>query len=424
MDRKNVQDDGLDPFATGVVELIGDHADTAMGIDVARPRHFTPMAVRLMRARERRGAKRIVAVAGFALVAGAVGLWARPRLGDQPPEALTYTVNGQPPPRGGAIADASAEPILSFSDGTRVQLGPLARGRVVELGRHGARIALDEGKAHVEVIHRSGAEWLFEAGPFVIGVHGTAFSFAWNTKHARLDVHMESGVVSVRGPLSGGEVLLRAGQTLSVSLNDHGEPKADTAGSGTKSRSNPPPLEPIPTSPLAPSSDSLAPLPRSGGGSSATESWAAKLSAGEAAAVVADAERRGGARVLDSSGSEDLAALADAARYDRKDNLARRALLAQRRKFPHSVRAAEASFLLGRLDDGFRNGAERALGRYDQYLEEAPRGAYVSEALGRKMMDLERTHTQTEARAIATDYLRRFPGGTYSQAASALVRAP
>jgi hypothetical protein len=150
----------------------------------------------------------------------------------------------------------------------------------------------------------------------------------------------------------------------------------------------------------------------------------AKLAAGKTAAVVADAERRGLAKVLDSSGSEDLAALADASRFEKRDDLARRALLAQRRRFPRSLRAREASFLLGRLDDATDDGAETALGWYDRYLDEAPGGAYVSEALGRKMMDLERTHRRAEAVAVAADYLRRFPSGIYFHAAQALVRAP
>jgi TolA-binding protein len=162
---------------------------------------------------------------------------------------------------------------------------------------------------------------------------------------------------------------------------------------------------------------------RSDSRSDSTEGWAAKLAAGKAAAVVADAERRGLAKVLDGSSSEDLAALADASRFEKNDGLARRALLAQRRRFPRSVRAREASFLLGRLDDASSDGTESALGWYDQYLDEAPGGAYVSEALGRKMMDLERMHRHAEATAVAADYLRRFPSGIYFHAAEALVRA-
>ena len=65
-------------------------------------------------------------------------------------------------------------------------------------------------------------------------------------------------------------------------------------------------------------------------------------------------------------------------------------------KMPSSSRAAEASFLLGRLDDESAGGAS-ALAWYDRYLAEAPAGAYVSEALGRKMMALERAHRRDEA---------------------------
>jgi hypothetical protein len=419
MDRRNIQDDGLDPFARGVAELVGGEADRAAG--VAGPIPFGPVAARLMRRRAAGGARRVgFAFAGCALAAGAVGLWAWPRQGDPQREVLTYTVNGQPPLRGGAVEPvAVAALVLSFSDGTRVALGPRARGRVVEIGRHGARFALDEGKARVEVAHRSGAEWLFEAGPFVIHVHGTAFTFGWSTVDSRLDVKMDSGVVSVTGPLSGGEIFLRAGQTFSVSLNDRVDPNPPSAGPSLAT-GIPPATEPPPATNENSTGSSLRPVGRS----STAESWVAKLADGKPAAVVADAERIGVAKVLGTSSSEDLAALADASRYERNDGLARRALLAQRRRFPRSVRAGEASFLLGRLDDASDEGANRALGWYDQYLQEAPRGAYVSEALGRKMMVLERTHRQAEATAIAADYLRRFPGGTYSHAAQALVRAP
>jgi hypothetical protein len=427
MERKNIEDDGLDPLAKGVVALIGEYTDGATKAGVARPPAFAPLAARLTRSEQQGRIKRgVLAFASCALVAGAVaGLWIRrPSSGPQR-EALTYTVNGQPSGPGAVGPASTAKPVLAFSDGTQVELGVRARGRVLELGQRGARVALDEGHAHVDVAHRAGAQWFFEAGPFLITVHGTAFSFAWDTRQSRLDVRMERGIVSVTGPLSGGEIYLRAGQTLSVSLNDLGTPKLDTTAPETGTRSNPLPGDPSSsgTALAPPGSGSLEP-PRPSSRGSAGGSWVAKLADGGAAAVVADAERRGLVQVLKSSSSEDLAALADASRYERNDGLARRALLAQRRRFPRSVRASEASFLLGRLDDASDDGAERALRWYDQYLKESPRGAYVSEALGREMMVLERAHRESEATAIATDYLRRFPTGTYAHAAQALVRAP
>ena len=149
--------------------------------------------------------------------------------------------------------------------------------------------------------------------------------------------------------------------------------------------------------------------------------WRGQLAAGHARAVVSDAERMGTGRVLESVGSEDLAVLADAARYVGDEELARRAFLAQRRRFSSSSRAAEAAFLLGRLEDESGPGPERALAWYDLYLREAPGGAYAAEALGRKMMVLERARHHEEASAIAVDYLRRFPRGSYAHAAEVLV---
>jgi TolA-binding protein len=425
--RRNATEDGLDPLTKGVVAVIDGHLDSPAELE-GGSRPFAPVAARMARQQARRRTTRIVfAGASCLLVVSAV--WLAPRLGERPHGALTYTLNGEPPPHGGYIAPSSGEPVLSFSDGTRVALEPTARARVVDLDRHGARIALDEGKAHVEVAHLPGAAWRFEAGPFAINVHGTKFSFGWNTRQGRLDVQMDSGVVSVSGPLSGGEIFLRAGQRLSVSLNDEGAaavtPAVGETGTGAVSPPTAPPTSPTPAAaPPSPRDHAPSePAARLTARFDSPEGWAAKLAAGQAAAVVADAERRGLAKVLDWSSSEDLAALADAARFEKNDALARRALLAQRRRFPRSIRAREASFLLGRLDDASGDGAESALGWYDQYLDEAPGGAYVSEALGRKMMDLERTQRHAEATAVAADYLRRFPSGIYFRAAQTLVRA-
>jgi TolA-binding protein len=147
------------------------------------------------------------------------------------------------------------------------------------------------------------------------------------------------------------------------------------------------------------------------------------LQEGRADLIVGDARRMGIAKVLERSSSEDLAALASAARYQHQEALARRALLAQRRRFPGSVRARDAAFLLGRLEDESKGGADEALRWYDRYLVEAPEGAYASEALGRKMMTLRRNGQLAEASEIAADYLRRFPTGTYAHAARPLLRS-
>jgi len=356
--------------------------------------------------------------AGATAVAGMAGFAIHARFGARPAEPITFTINGRPSPSGRTAApesQAAGDSVLSFSDGTRIEMAPKARGRVLSLGAHGGRIAIEEGRAHVEVAHQLGAEWLFQAGPFTITVHGTAFSVGWSASDEHFDLRMETGVVSVTGPVSGGEMVLRAGETLSIGLRERPPTSADLS---SPERSDP--IQPT----LRPTRNGGSDPERRLVRAKAQAPWPAQLAEGRAGEVVEEARRLGVAQVLATRSSEDLSALADAARFERQSALARDALLAQRKRFPGSPRAVEASFLLGRLEDESTGGPGRALGWYDRYLAEAPRGAYVSETLGRKMMVLERAHRRTEAASIAAAYLRQFPGGTYAAAAEALARQP
>lgn len=388
---------------------------------------FAVVEQRLMRRMRRVRRLRVAVAVAAAVVAGAGGYWGRDRLVDSLGERITYQVgSGLALEEGILIAStvASGPTDVRFSDGTRMRMEARTRGRVVDLDRTGGRVALYQGKAVIDVRHRSNARWLFEAGPFEVRVHGTSFSMSWNAAIARFDLQMESGVVSVAGPISGGEIVLHAGQTLSVSLGAHeaggGAAAAPVGGDRVAPESAGPQVAPPAVvdpvgGPRLDASVAVADRPRG------PRNWRAELAVGHASAVVADAERRGLRRVLERADSEDLAALANAARYVGREDLARRALHTQRRRFPRSGRSAEASFLLGRLEDESGGGPARALAWYDRYLTEAPSGAYVSEALGRKMMVLERTGHHDEAVAMAADYLRRFAKGSYAHAAGVLV---
>jgi TolA-binding protein len=158
--------------------------------------------------------------------------------------------------------------------------------------------------------------------------------------------------------------------------------------------------------------------------SAPARNWTAALASGDFQGILRDAEHYGLRRALAEARSEDLAALADAARYLRREDLARQALIAQRERFPRTERAHEAAFLLGRLTESGAGGDVRAVGWYDRYLGEAPTGAYASEALGRKMTATEKLKGLAAARDIAREYLRRFPHGTYAGAAQALAESP
>jgi TolA-binding protein len=341
---------------------------------------------------------------------------------------------------------------LRFAEGTELRLAAGARGRLTSVDGQGARFAIEQGEAEINVIPRTGARWLIDAGPFLITVHGTTFTAAWDGEREQLDIRMKHGLVSVSGPVADGKIAVRAGQRLTINVperevllrpgddaEESAEAGADTAATGATPSSAAPAVEP--SAPEAPPAVGARAQTGSSIRGSATRaavavranapsrSWTASLAAGDFQTILLEAEHRGLRRSLADARSEDLAALADAARYLRRDDVARQALIAQRDRFPQSDRAHEAAFLLGRLTEGGAEGRSvdgdvRALSWYDRYLNEAPSGAYASEALGRKMTATEKLRGIEAARDIARQYLRRFPHGTYAGAARALSETP
>jgi TolA-binding protein len=356
---------------------------------------------------------------------------------------LTFSViDGEIQTGGYFRAGPKSQPRLQFSDGTKLDLMAGTRGRIASIDAHGARVMLDEGETRVEVTSGPETRWLFEAGPFVVHVHGTAFTLAWKGDEGRLDVRLNRGAISVTGPLSEQAIALRPGQWLTVRLAAHEVFVRDfdrTAPPSLASTATAPPA-----TPPAPASDPAGPapapalieparvapqahrvLPRSA--APATNlglSWDSARAAGDWERILELASQRGLEQTLAERSSEDLALLADAAHYLHHDDIAQKSLLAQRRRFAGSTRAKDAAFLLGRIVEARAGGASEALDWYDRHLEEAPGGAYESEALGRKMTVLARLRGNEAARPVAEEYLRRYPGGTYARAARAYVSRP
>ena len=422
----NARVDGIDARSAGLAAFVASEVEVpAAGVQTSARATEILFAARVRETRRRR-AHRMVG-AGVALgaltAAGIVGGMAVIHL----PPTLSYTVDGGAPPANGYVRSSAAhEPDLAFSDGTNIHVMPSTSARVLDVGRHGARFMLEDGRAHVQVAHRPGASWQVQAGAFLIHVHGTAFFVEWNAPQSRLDLQMENGVVSVDGPRSGDTVMLRGGQSLSVRL-DGSRVVATTqatlpARASAFGGSQTVPVSPAVEAPPPPESTASTDTPRYPPKAGLPPArWSERLADGEAAGIVAEAQRRGVATVLAGASSEDLAALADAARFRKQDELARRVLLAQRHRFPGTFRAEEASFLLGRLADGPGGRAPDALVWYDRYLREAPSGAFAAEAMGRMMLVLERQHRTGEARTVAAAYLRRFPDGVYARAARAVA---
>jgi TolA-binding protein len=142
--------------------------------------------------------------------------------------------------------------------------------------------------------------------------------------------------------------------------------------------------------------------------------------------VLAEAKAVGIDAVLARRSLDDLAALATAARLSGENEIARRALSAQRSRFPGTAAAAEAAFLLGRLAEDVDRNPAAAAAWYDRCLEEAPVGDLAAEALGRQLglVATSATRTRAPVRSAARRYLDRFPDGPHAARARALLDAP
>jgi hypothetical protein len=346
--------------------------------------------------------------------------------------SLSYELHGGHIDEHGAIEGEPLErPTLRFSDGTEVELSPGARARLQSVHGHGARIDL-QGQARVHVAHWPGAQWLFDAGPYLISVKGTQFVADWKQTEEQLEVRLAQGSVAVSGPVLQEPIILHAGQRLIIHVREK-EVLIRDIDSPVAADAPLPPAQsgwiaipptapsPLPTrEPMAKRSHSSAP-PASTNPS--PRRWAAALASGKVDTILEQAESGGIEATLAEAGPDDIAALADAARYRQREDLARNALITLRRRFPGSRWSSDAAFLLGRLEEtGQRLGV--ALTWYDRYLNEAPVGAYAAEALGRKVTVLRRLYGDERARPIAHEYLRRFPGGTYASTARAIASTP
>jgi hypothetical protein len=377
------------------------------------------------------------ALAASVLVAFAIVAVARRDTRSTVPPVLSYQVEGGSVAEGGYLRESGLKAIkLHFSEGTEFVLTPGTRGRLRTVTSAGARIAIEHGTASFQVTPRSEAKWQVDVGPFLVTVKGTAFTVSWNPVSERFDLRLRHGQVSVTGPVFSGEISVKAGQRLTIDLPGRAtvitDGDAQDAWPGAT-------VAPAPTRGDEPDLDQSLPTAeglRGPGGPAVLErktvdsrpsvgrGWVEAVAAGNWDRVLRDVDRAGVKRTLAEASSDDLLALADAARYRRRTSLARAALLAERSRFPGSHSALDAAFLLGRLEESGPGEMRTAVRWYDVYLASAPTGTYASEALGRKMMVTKQLRGVSDTESLAREYLQRFPAGPYAGAARALLLRP
>jgi hypothetical protein len=393
---------------------------------------FDALSARLEQRRTRRALTRPTFAAALACAAAALvalAIFVLPSLGTtQGPAPLTYTVEGGSMLDGGYLQGSRRDPLtMAFSEGSRVTFTPGSHGRLQSVDSAGAHISVESGTAYFEVTPRVGSHWTVDVGPFLVKVQGTVFTASWDVAHERFDLRLERGRVAVSGPASGGDIVLREGQRLVVDL-----PTAQTLiteDKGTESRAAASPGNELDSSPTAQTSSD--PMPLSAPSLAGTEppptkarpSWSDAVAAADWERILREAEAAGIPQTLAHASADDLMALADAARYHRRTELARDALLALRKRFPSSPRSLQAAYHLGRVYEASPSGVPDALRWYDEYLAGAPGGAFASEALGRKMVLNGKLGQEEQTRSLAEEYLRRFPKGTYAGSARALLQA-
>jgi hypothetical protein len=399
----------IDEAGTGQLEALGELARGALG-------HLTPeQCLRGEQAMERHMGRirspwlvRGLAAAMVAAVAIVAVVWLRPA-------PLHYVVENGRVGAGLAIEGlGGVAPMVRFSDGSEVRLAEGARARIRFVTDRGAALAIDRGELHAEVVHSASSEWQFDAGPFVVRVTGTSFGMTWNPEQDRFDLRVEHGSVTVQAPVANSPIPVRSGQWLTIRTRSNEVLIRDLT------TPTPEPLEALRSAPVPSAAAASAP---SADRAERPRDWAEQLANGQFDAIVQDAQRRGLSVSLRQSSAEELAALADAARYTRRNDIAREALTATRRRFAGSRRAVDAAFLLGRLAEA-QHDEGGALAYFETYLAEAPGGTYASEALGRKMAIVQQSRGSVSARPLAEAYLARYPNGTYAPAARAILRNP
>lgn len=310
------------------------------------------------------------------------------------------------------IAPAERGETLSFSDGSRVEVGARAEIALSKLAPEQARLELARGHLDATIRKGTGRAWTVAAGPYSVRVVGTAFTVDWDAGSRLFAVNVREGKVLVTGSdLRQGGVLLGPGERLERQ-DSPAEPASGAATNGQQPDVAPP-------STL----DSTSPRAEAAVVSSSEADFRAEAARGNYAAAIAAARRSGFERLEAELSAKDLLLLANTARYAGSASEARGALLKLRGRFPGSPSAAHAALLLAsQAEDRDKNQieAERWL---RTFLKESPRGELAAGARARLLAMLLRRGAQAEAEQVARDYLRLHAGGPHAAQAQAVLQA-
>jgi len=377
-----------------------DATEPELDLDRSRRRFVERFGAGAHRRTRPRNIRLVLSLA--ALVAGVVALvvvW---------PAIVPSRVGPQP-----GYVRAEHEQPLDFADGSRVLVHGGSLVHLHNVDPQGARVELEQGELSASIVHRDDTHWTFLSGPFTVEVTGTKLWIDWKPDTKRFEVSVQQGSVRVTGPMLEGGRSVTAGQRCRVDVpRAHLEVTPTESDRVKSAESASVQLEDLP---LASSSTPSAPASADALGG---PSWIELEQAARWKEAMAAAEREGLASIYATASSDQLMALARAARLSGQGDKATRALLTCRERFPGSPAAAQAAFLLG------RNAAPTTASRWlAQYLKEAPAGPFAREAAGRLIEAHSQAGNQAAAHQAASVYLQRYPNGPHAAFARSIIVA-
>lgn len=366
----------------------------------------------------------LVPVFGLAAVAVAALFLFVPR--GAPPLAFTVGTPGRPGVLGETVtAPGSTGTSLRFSEGSRVALDPMARATVVRSTAAGAELALEAGRAHVDIVPRAGSAWRVQTGPFVVLVTGTRFDLDWNPATDHFSLALYEGKVTISGCSFGEGKKLVAGERAEASCKANQQSIAPLSSAAKDDAQGAPAV--IAKRDDAPSAK--AEKPRSDisnepsrGASTKDQDWPSLARSGRYSEAYALASTAGIVEECGRRGGHDVLLLGESARLTGHAEDARLAYQAVRRRFSGSPEAAQAAFNLGQLEvRGGQKGA--AAGWFETYLRERPSGPLAPAALGRLLEARVELGDTRAAREAARSYLERYPAGPHAEAARKVLES-
>jgi hypothetical protein len=336
--------------------------------------------------------------------------------------AVQAMVNSRPTPQDSWIRSEASERLpIDFSDGSRITLEPGSRVRLAELRPNGATLAVETGALDVAVKHHVQTDYRLSLGPFLVRVTGTQFRVSFSPEQDVLKVAMREGSVVVSGCALGDPRPLRSGETLTASCRDsrfeisRGQVAETQAVVAAEHPAAAVPV--VPPAGLDESARGAVRVVRPEGDSS----WQSLARAGKFEKALGSVDVLGFPAECERASNEELALLADVARFGRRPQQAIMALSSLRRRFPTSSLASVAAFNIARVHFDQRGAYDDAARWFRVYLKEQPAGPLAREAQGRLMEALYRAGDRSGASRIADAYLSANPNGPHARLARTLV---